>query len=323
MYKPSSITDFFKPFAQPSRNKRPLPNDDSQRSRAVRPPPGLNSQPSKGKIKQQGKKATVPERGRRIRSPNTLEDAPNVQHAQFDGATDEVTLAEAFPSTNSLDILGSQGPVLTSSQRVVKNGEVMIRNSEDEASDSDSSLADIDHLLASKKVAEKSSSPTEPELPLLQVDNKTSPDGSRTRRKARRTAIADNPRRPPTRPVIPKYKFSLESLVKQNKKYEESETQTAKARMLLRSLEQTKDNATDGGTRIPDKGPKVNEELVASVMQQLGESEDVGRLMTAIERTEALYQGKSWSFFEGSEEVPEPKEDGFPPIDRLNGILGG
>ena len=265
----------------------------------------------------------MPKRRKRSPPPVVPGNALNVQHAQLDGVNDEVTKTETFPSTNSSPILGLQGPILTSSQRVIKSGEVMIRNSEDEASNSDSSLADIDDLLASKKAAEKSSPLTEPELPSPQIDIYNSCDRSRTRRKAKSTAIADNLRRTTPLPVIPKYKFSLESLIKQSKKYEESETQTSKARVLLQSLEQEKDNAIDGGTGILDEGSKVNEELVASVMQQHGEGEDVGRLMTAIERTEALYQGKSWSFFEGSEVIPESKEGSFPRVDRLNDILGG
>ena len=323
MYKPSSITDFFKPFAQPSRDKGPLPNDDPQGSRAVPPPQGSTSSSNKDETKQVERRTTVPERRKRIRSSSVREHALGVQDTQSNGATDEIAKTETLPNISSSNILSSQGAVLTSSQRVVKNGEVMIRNSEDEESESDSSLADIDDLLASKRATEKPSPPTEPELSLPHGNNTAGHEVSRKRRKARGMIVADNPQTTSPLSVIPKYKFSLESLVKQSKKYEESETQTAKARILLQSIEHGKDNSSRRKTATSGVGHKVDEELVASVMQQYGEGEGVGRLMTAIERTEALLQGKSWSFFGGIKELPKAKEGGFPQVDQLSGILDG
>lgn len=319
MYKPSSITDFFKPFAQPRQNKRPLPSDDPQESIAIRPSPGVKLQSNGDKIKQQKKKATLQEESKRTLPTDSQNDALNVQQP-FQGADDVPTKTEAFPSANSSDSFGSQGPVLTSSQRVVKNGEVMVTNSEDEASDSDDSLDDIDELLASKKAAEKSSPPTEPELPLPKIVSDNGNERSRTRRKTRGAFVADE--RTPA-PPLPKYKFSLESLVRQSKSYVELETQTAKARMLLQSLEQPRNTVTDGRKNVTDKGSKINEELVVSVMQQHREEGDVGKLMTAIERTEALYQGVSWSFFDVMEDIPKPTANDFPQIDSTNSILGG
>ena len=318
MYKPSSITDFFKPFAQPRQNKRPLPSEDPQESIAIRSSRGFKLQFHGDKIKQQ-KEVIVQEEPKGNLITDSQNDALNVQQP-LEGANILCTKAETFPGANSSDSFESQGPVLISSQRVVKNGEVVITNSEDEASGSDDSLDDIDDLLASIKAAENSTPPTDPELPLPKTESNNGNERSRTRRKPRGTVIA-NERTPA--PPLPKYKFSLESLVKQSKKYEELETQTAKARILLQSLEQPRNTIIGRRNKVSEKGPKINEEMVVSVMQQHGEEGDVGKLMTAIERTEALYRGKSWSFFDWKEGIPKLTANDFPRVDRLNSILGG
>ena len=319
----SSITDFFKPFAQPRQNKRPLPYDDPQEPKAIRPSPKANRQADAVKTKTQGTKASVSEGSRGHSTADVYDDALHVPITQSDGTDDALTKPETFPSTNKSDISGSEGLIVTSSQRIVKNGEVMITNSEDEATDSDASLDDIDDLLAPNKPAEKSSPPTEPELPFLTMENSSSAKGSKRRRETRGTIIADNSQGLPILPVLPKYKFSLELLVKQSKNHEESETQTAKARTLLRSLEQRENASPHGGARISGKGTKINEELVGLMMKEHGQDEDAWKLMTAIKRTEALYLESSWSFFNGIEGIPRSDARGFPQDHQFNCVLGG
>lgn len=323
MRRSSSITDFFKPFAQPRQNKRSLPHDDSLESRAIRPSPRVQLEVAKAKAMGQERKTIVPEELSGNLATNIQDHTLDAEEAPSDGVNKLPKKANTSPSMNGSDVLGSQGPVVTSSQRIVKNGEVMIINSEDGASDSDSSLDDIDDILASKRPAEISSPPTEPETLILNLENKNGREGSRTRRKTRGAASANNSSRLPALPVMPKYKFSLNSLVKQSKNHHESETQTAKARLLLQSLEQQEITTADGGTWVSDKGSKVHQDLVASVMKQHDEGEGVGRLMTAIQRTEALYQGNSWSFFDGNEDIPKLEDDGFPQSDQFNSVLEG
>ncbi len=323
MQRSSSITDFFKPFAQPRQHKRPLPHDDSRESRAIRPSPGVKLEVEEAKAMGQEKQATVLEESCGNLPAHIRDDTLDAQDAQSSGVNELSNKARMSPNMNGPDPLGSQGPVLTSSQRVVKNGEVMIRNSEDEASDSDSSLDDIDDILASKKPAGNAFPPTDLEIPILNLENKSGREGSRTRRKTRGTASAEESSRLPALPVMPNYIFSLDSLVKQSKNHKESDTQTAKARLLLQSLEQQEYTTSDGGTRISDKGAKVNEDLVASVMKQHDEDEGVGRLMTAIQRTEALYQGRAWSFFDGNEDVQKLEEGEFPQIDQFDNVFEG
>ncbi len=322
MRKSSSITDFFKPFAQARQNKRPLPHNDSHESRAIRPSPRVELELPKAKAMEQEKEPVVPTDPSRNPSGNTQDYTLNAQDVQYGGVNESATNARYSPSINSSDALESQGPVLTSSQRVIKNGEVMITNSEDEASGSDTSLGDIDDILASRMPARNSSPPTEPKLPILKINNKNGRAESR-KRKTRGAANVNESSRLPTLPVMSKYTFSLDTLVKQSKNQAELENQTTKTQLLLQSLERQENTTADGGTRISDKGPKVNEELVASVMKQHDEDEGVGRLMTAIQRTEALYQGKSWSFFDGKEDIPKSREDDFPQVDQFNSVFVG
>lgn len=323
MQRSSSITDFFKPFAQPRQNKRSLPHDDSRESRAIRPTPGVKLEVDNAKAMGQEEQAIALEKSCGYLPAHIRDDKLNAQDVQSSGVNELFDNAKMAPNTNSPGPLGSQDPVLTSSQRVVKNGEVMIRNSEDEASDSDSSLDDIDGILASKKPAGNAVPPPDLEIPILNLEAQSGREERRRRRRTRGTASAEEPSRTPALPVMPKYIFSLDSLVMQSKNYKESDTQTAKARLLLQSLEHQEYTTADGGTSISDKGAKVDENLVASVMKQHDEDESVGRLMTAIQRTEALYQRRAWSFFDGNEDIQKLEEGEFPQIDPFNNIFEG
>ena len=323
MRRSSNITDFFKPYAQASQKKRPLPRDDPPPLRATRPTLSATLQAQEHEAEQQEKNAAVPDNPVVKLVADSHEDALNFQYAHSNGAGKLRTKPNTCPSTVDFEFSSSQSAVLTSSQRIIRKGQVMIRSSEDEASDSDSSLENIDALLAPKEDAEVPSSPTKPEVPIPNMESKHSLDASRTKRKLRGTAISDYASGSPALPVIPNYKFSLGSLVKQSRKFEESESQAAKARSLLQSLEQQANVLADRGTEISDSRAKINKILVATVMKQDREDEDVGKLMTAIKRTEALYQEKYWSFFDGDEDVPRSQRGGFPQVDQLDNMFYG
>jgi len=206
------------------------------------------------------------------------------------------------------DIVPASQTVLTSSQRIVKDGEIMIRNSDDE---SDDSLEDLDKLFGGDRDAKRSSSQS----------NAQSPDpneklGMKTRRKGVKGKSAGDPTS--TLPLIPKkYKYSLEALGKQREQDEAARRDLNRARLLFESLEQRTASA-DGKSRVCDT------DFIESIMKEHGDEDDIGRLRNAIYRTEALEQGKSWSFFDDGAEEPLFENSDFLALKdkRLPQIFG-
>ena len=206
----------------------------------------------------------------------------------------------------------SSQPLLTSSQRVVRNGETMIRNSDDE---SDASLEDIDELLERSKPSERAPANEDSQLP--------SPDGEgihEAKRSTRSTARAravphmllsaetENPK---------KYKFSLDALAKHKKRDEASEDEVARAKLMLKSYDQRKASAGE-------KQGVINTNLIESLLADHGDEDDIGRLKSAIQRTEALQHGKSWSFFDHEAHTLRSYDSDFPTVEdeRIRRLFG-
>ena len=310
MYKNRNITDFFKPFAQP-RTKRPLPEDDPEETIAVAQP-----RLAPAKIKSQPREPTetsdLPEDLLKPSSQLSLDDkadsplssalssAPPTDASNADGSDEEST---STPTRAQFDPPSSQTPVLASSQRVVKNGEVVIRNSDDE-SDSDASLDDIDDILTAHKPPARSSPPTENDMACIPTSGRaTGGNSNGKKRKTRATDYSDDPFSS-TLPVVPKYKFSLETLVAQARKDDAAEATFAHAQSLLSRPGQYDiqgDGARDKqGLRSAAFGGKLDAGLMATVMKEQGEENDIEKLMSAMQRTEALSQAKVWSFFDAA-----------------------
>lgn len=214
---------------------------------------------------------------------------------------------------------------------MVKNGEIVVTNSDDEGSDSDASLGDIDELLRARRpAAEQVSSPlTEPDSTISTPERQScaKPETATTafRRSGRGINVVKKPTAGGELLYAPKYKFDLESLVKQSKKDETSEKSMATARNLLASLEQIEASPTaEEGINVDRKGP-VNAGLIASVMNKESDENDTKRLMLAIERTEALQQDLNWSFFDEEQQTLDDQPDPFPHAisERWDGILNG
>jgi len=313
--KSSNITDFFKPFSQPRQPKRPLPEDDlhqsqpSRRSRSSTPPSYQRPLP--------------------IRSCENTPSKPRAkghdllpQNAALDASTENAI-------TDQLPFFSSQGPILASSQRVVKNGEVVVTNSDDEGTDSDASLGDIDELLRARRPpAEQVSSPlTELDSIVSTPGRQSSPDyetaTTTVRRSTRWISSVKKPTASEELPNAPKYKFDLESLVKQSKKDEILEEGMAKARDLLATLEQVEASPAAEESRNANRKGPVDAELIVSMINKESDENDTKRLMLAIERTEALQQDLSWSFFEDEQQTLDNEPDPFSDAasERWNGIL--
>lgn len=323
MLKNSSIKDFFNSFAQPQPNKRSSSNDSldqsrlSQRLRSNTPDPVDVIKPPTGAIDAPPTSADQGAVGKRNSSTERLPSAQNV-------FSDEVFARSGSKSPKEdMLTLESRTPVLTSSQRVVKNGEVMIQNSDDE-SNSEMSLDDIDDLIVAQKIAVTSAFPAEPELPYEPSEERAKKNGKNiTRDKTNRIARTTAAHRSSNATALPNYKFSLNSLAQRTKDDEAAEAGTAKARSLFDSLESKTMRGSEQG--LSKCTIKVDADLVASVMKGKGEKEDTRRLMTAIQRTEAFHYGKTWSFFDDMKDSALSVLAPFPSTQdwRWYGILGG
>lgn len=230
------------------------------------------------------------------------------------------------PRSRSFEISGSKRPILASSQRMVKNGEVIIKNS-DEESHSDTSLEDLDNLLGSRKPSERESlTYPKPELSRLSSRSKKDGDYMNTRRRTRESAHTDEAF--PLRPDLPvqrkKYRFSLESLAKERKQEEAFKENIAQANTMAKSLVQKRKRIDENG-RLRTETVGLGADIIDTIMKDHGDDGDIGRLKTAIQRTEALHLSKSWSFFDSHSEVSLSEQEKFPSIGdgRIERLFGG
>ena len=328
MSQKRNITHFFKPFAHPLTQtaKRPLPEPSSDASEP--PAKSRSATPRRSPSTVSGSDHEVP-------SATDLErsSAPAPDLAMRGGSADAATQSDLGQEGDKTTIAGeqleagqairrgasdyapSQNPLLASSQRVVKHGEVMIRNSDDEDSDSDSSLGDIDDLLHFRRQPEPvPSSPltdlgsTTPSLPGQSSPEEIGRTRRQTRAIVRRSTTSDRYAPSPR----PKYKFDLGTLVQRSAKHERSQAMMSKARETLKSMEKRDDLNAPTIRRDSQERREIDARMVTSALKGRGEPIEGERLMIAIQRTEALQQEKSWSFFERSEEDASYAAATFP-----------
>lgn len=314
-----NIKDFFKPFArpQPQTTKRPAPERDigdsepprKSRSRTPTRSLGPDSEPDYKFADATSPKYTSAPSSLLSEGRDRIHAATQSDRGQgLDGPTiaDEELEGKQERLREAMDSARSQSPLLASSQRIVKHGEVMIRNSDDEESDSDSSLGDIEDLLRARKQPDPvTSSPlTEQDSSSPSVTDRSSPEAiGRTRRQTKAIASTNAPGYRSTLPPQPKYKFDIGTLVQRSVKNETSEAMMSKARRTLESLEERDAlRATEVGEGSR-KSSGIDAGLITSAFKGRGEANGVERLMMAIQRTEALQQEKSWSFFLGDDEA--------------------
>ncbi len=364
MARSAPITNYFKKLNQAQRMKRPLPQDGREDSReSVRRKSSSSSPSAAPGVQTEGDTLTRSHRASQTNSGahamRSSQHAPSSQpalpnrtvfvptpdnyvepeqphlpclspaldaaltvreplQAPFVPTAEDITTSKAqlyTPTIPSLDttlprkdnVSGSQ-TVLTSSQRIVRDGEIMIRNSDDE---SDDSLEDLDKLFGEDRHTRKSSTPSDykPPYPNEEVGMKTRGKAANAMRAAEST---------PTLSLEPrKYKYSLEALGKQREQDEAARKDIARAQSLFESLEQR--------TAVASVKKRVfDTDFIDSVLKEHGDEDDIGRLRTAIHRTEALEQGKSWSFFDDGAEGPLFQLANFPTIKdkRLQRLFG-
>ena len=318
-----NLHNWFKPFSVPEnpKKKRPLSGDNHEEQRPVKRSP-LNSPKENS-----GQGSSQPTHSCQQPPPASsqqaeLDQTPLILASDRTIVQTEPHLVTTIPTqddtkSRTLTIPSSQS-VLTSSQRIMKNGEVMIRNSDNESC-SDSSLEDMDDLLC-RKPSRETSPPPEPQLP--DMSSKKKPVDGKAKRKMRKSARAEKPAspHPSTLPIMPRaYKYSLESLAKQRKQHAASDEGLARATSMLQSYDERK---ADKGQPSENKGTS-EVALINRVMKDHGEDDDASRLKTAIQRTEALQHGKSWPFFDNHSHTPLLEETDFPAVEdeRLQPLL--
>lgn len=298
--KSRDITDFFKPFAQ-SRNKRPRSVDDAEdtitvsSSRASKLPNNASpaslskdvsvSSPKSGNIPRPGETTSIT-----IRSPSKSTKAPTIQpftssFGNLDGSGDKSNWNHEASTDTAVEapISGE-----ASTQRVVKNGQVIIRSSDDEDSASSASLDDLADLLGRREPSPSSSPLPEQSPPKIEPKEernlRSRSKGARiSMTKAGSTAL----------PSVTSYKFSLDSLVTDTVDDNEVEAGVAKARSTFNALQEGNGEASSGS----NSNKELNEDVLASVVDQEEEGAGFKRLLNAVRRTEALNQEKTWSFF--------------------------
>ncbi|KAL8701262.1 MAG: hypothetical protein Q9224_000584 [Gallowayella concinna] len=310
-----SIADFFKPFAHP-RHNQPSPDHDgsehprpAQRSRSNTPQPNTHSLPEPPTANnpiaitssQSSLLSSLPDS-----SPNEPAESLNLPSELPTVQVDTIAPARSFVE----ELGGSQTAILPSSQRVVRNGEVVIKDSDDDRSDSDVSLEDLDDLIASRRPPIASSPPSPDALssfqPLSSAHSRGVKDGTRSRSSKSGSTLPKGLSSTETK--LPTYKFSLAALIKQSQNDENSRTSRQDAKHLIESLDQQKPVARATANVELDK------DLLASVIRDDEDGTDLGRLMAAIERTEALQQEEAWSFFDRNREVVDVEPADCPLV---------
>lgn len=187
-------------------------------------------------------------------------------------------------------------------KRMMKDGEVVIRSSDDEDSASDSSLVDVDNLLIAQRPTLKPSllkGAADDIIPPL--DRLANPKSIRIT--SRKPAKPRQPTSSSPMPLMPKYKYSLDSLVNQAERDTASEVDVERARSRIESSDCAGGEPTGSGqanfvvASTGSTSDQLDESLLASVIPASGEGAAFSKVLQAMKRTEALHRGKIWAFF--------------------------
>ena len=207
---------------------------------------------------------------------------------------DETGPQQSFQSVGTTGN-SSVGDSFHSSQRVMKNGKEIVKSSDSEDTESVESLEDVDDMLMRFTGAKP-----EP------AKEKTAKGGSAEDGRSLRSIAQRKSDVFELSTSVPKYKFTLGSLVTDAVDDNEIEAGVAKARAAADA-----ENAQDEEAEMkiaPVGGADLREDMLASALGD--ENDDLGlqRLLDAVRRTDAFDHGKSWSFFgNGIQRSPAPE----------------
>ncbi|KAL8973982.1 MAG: hypothetical protein Q9197_001777 [Variospora fuerteventurae] len=302
MMSKRSITDFFKPYAYPRHEKHPCSAEEldeprpSQRSHSNTPRATTHQQNvpfalSNGTILVSSQSSAL----------SSLHDLPSSTPEKLPSPTlvvstrgppNECGEGSPIPGNETL----SQVHVINSSQRTIKNRRVVIRDSDEDQSDADTSLDDIDDLLRTHYPRAGSSPGSQVELPSNTAPHLTRSRTSKSSAQNQARTTTEITYQSPIPIASPKYKFSLNALVKKRQQDDDSREVIESAQNLLEDFEERSLPAGTGRSI-------VDESLLATVINDGNDDGgNIDTLMAAIERTEAFDQQKAWSFFRDDQE---------------------
>ncbi|KAL8654358.1 MAG: hypothetical protein Q9210_001553 [Variospora velana] len=310
-----SITDFFKPYAYPRHKKHPFSAEELDESRPSQRPhsntPRATTHQQNIPFALSNDTILVSSQSSALSSLHALPSStpeklpsPTLAVSTW-GAPNECSGGSPIPGNETL----SQVHVISSSQRTIRNGKVVIRDSDEDQSDTDTSLDDIDDLLRAHLPCARSSPGSQDELP-----SNTAPHV--TRSKTRKSSAQNQARtttaiayQSPIPIASPKYKFSLDALVKKRQQDDDSREVIESAQNLLEGFDERKSLPARTGRSM------VDESLLATVIND-GDDDggNIDTLMAAIERTEAFDQQKTWSFFRDDQEDVYAEPADCPPM---------
>ncbi|KAI4151325.1 MAG: hypothetical protein LQ341_000924 [Variospora aurantia] len=325
MMSKRSITDFFKPYAYPRHKKHPYSAEEldeprpSQRSHSNTPRATTHQQNvpfalSNGTILVSSQSSAL----------SSLHDLPSSTPEKLPSPTlvvstwgppKECSEGSPIPGNETL----SQVPVINSSQRTIKNRKVVIRDSDEDQSDADTSLDDIDDLLRTHYPRAGSSPGSQVELPSNTAPHLTRSRTSKSSAQNQARTTTEIAYQSPIPIASPKYKFSLNALVKKRQQDDDSREVIESAQNLLEDFE--------GRSLLARTGRSiVDESLLATVINDGNDDAgNIDTLMAAIERTEAFDQQKAWSFFRDDQEDVYAEPADCPSVADVHwqGILEG
>ena len=330
MSKNRKLTDFFKPFGS-GRPKRPLSIDGDETSTTISHSQRTSRSAAPSIATQT--EGTTQEHPAAVAAPGSVKkhhvQKATTSFAEKRGHVFETHIGreESFSlradSLRDSCCIPSRTASLTE-QRVMRNGQVVvIRSSDDEDLSSHSSLDDLDGLLITRKLTAESSTlnavddvvPNHSHI----ASHASAPSESRRLRCHGHSSLTS------PLPVIPRYKFSLDSLVEQSEKDTASEADVAQARLQFQASESAfaeQRGLGQQGFSIASTfvgSEQVNECLLESVTSGSGEGAPLHKVLHAMKRTEALHRAKSWSFFRDG----YPCSNGKPPPFAEQAITAG
>ena len=276
--------------------KRPLTSEitNVQESRIVRQRSNGDTEPDDSDHHQSVEGLTTNGVANERRPARASPSASLSRKSSVNTASTDEKLSDSHGETPTIASLGQVQPAgdlpiavpFKGSHRIVKKGEKMVTNS-DEDDDDASSLEDLDVLFG------RYESKTEPAVSSgaaqlsgsKQEEHKPSPKPRPQRGSVRRKTGVHSPSVP--KKAEPRY--SLGYLVDQQNKFKKSEQDVARVDAILTAAEEPRATAGAHG--------QTSENLLRMVMADDRDSEEVERLKSALQNTEALHRKLTWSFF--------------------------
>ncbi|KZF20826.1 hypothetical protein L228DRAFT_262713 [Xylona heveae TC161] len=301
MSKNRNITDFFK-TKNDGRSRRDPQDTKTISSFGERSSSGVSfSQDAPSALNGTFRMPPVVEDDFELEKRNAVKEEKLSSNGPFfaSQSSDSMPKREHSPSSQMGSIPPSQELPSDTQTRGMRGGKVFVKSSDDEDSDLES-LEDIDNILSRNK--DKPLGVKEEQSPALK---------SRLRSGGLRFGRGTNDHSPR---IIPKYKFSLDSLVRQTEEDQVTEAKVASARAAMDLAFASKPAVA----AVARHAGGIDESLLYSLVSEGGDEGHVERVLHAMGRTGALNREAVWYFF-GPRNASQPLESQpFPQTESPN-----